>query len=124
MKKSTKFLLASLVSILFLLLLTGCSSGKNSATSIVGNWAEKGSTNVSVRFYEDGEFDGPYSLSASQVSASKYSVMSDGTLKLQSFFGETLMTFEKVNSKEPNSREYYLKGDTLIIDGTEYVKVK
>ena len=124
MKKSTKVFLGSLASILIFLLLAGCSAEKNSATSIVGNWAEKGSTDVSIWFYEDGEFDGPYSLSRSQISASKFSVMSDGTLKLQSFFGETLTTFEKVNSKEPKSGEYYLKGDTLIIENIEYVKVK
>ena len=110
----TVFILGMMVS-----LFASCSA----KDSIVGEWAIKGETAVTITFYEDGEYDGP-NITGSSLGPSAYSVMSDGTLKMFSALGDTRGTFKKTNSKEPENSEYYLNGNTLIINGKEYQRIK
>ena len=109
-----------------LLLGTICFSfvGCSGRSSIVGNWALKGESEATVHFYENGDLDVPYSMSGSQMAAEKYEVMSDGTMFLKSAIGDTLRTLTKVNTKNCEGDEYYLSGNTLILDGDEYQRVK
>ena len=115
-----KQMLSSVILLVIVLsLFTACSG--NSA--IVGEWAEKGSTYVAITFYEDGSYSGPDYLAGSKYTVLSYSIMSDGTLSFKLFGGET-NNLKRVSSEEPNSGEYYLSGDTLIIGKKEYERVK
>ena len=117
---NSKRILTTIVIVLlcmFLLPLTACSNAKN---ALIGKWelqeGEKGW--YEIIFYEDGELGGI-------TNREYYSVLSDGTLKLQDYERQTKKTLKKVNSKEPDSSdEYYVKGNTLIFEGAEYKKVK
>jgi len=111
----TKRLLLSVIILGTILLFSACS-GKS---GIVGTW--KNSEVTDVIFYEDGEFDG---WSEGGIIITSYTIGSDGILKLKSDGGTTERTYKKTDSKEPEYGEYYLKGDTLIIKGTEYKKEK
>ena len=104
-----------------LFLLTACSGG---SSSIVGDWTKEGKSTAYISFYEDGSYSGPDYLAGSEYTVQSYSILSDGTIILKQFGGGA-KALKRVSSTEPDSySEYYMSGDTLIIGGGKYVRLK
>ena len=120
MKKSLKFLSVGLFLILIVSSLAGCSSSKS---AILGRWESVDSREY-LEFFEDGDCEGSID---DYFDPRQWSITSDGTLKLtdNNTLGDGTkgyLRLKKSSSKELNENEYYLSGNTLIINGYFYAE--
>lgn len=111
----TKKLLGMVVLLLVCISFVGCGSSDD----ITGTWVS--SRNAEIHFYEDGTCLNVYKNHTS-ADATNWKIQEDGRLILEMEWDGN-ESFERVNSKDEalESRKlYYLSGDTLIFNGSEF----
>jgi len=105
-----------------ILLLSACSG----SSSIVGQWSNTDSKGT-ITFSTDGSFsEGNYNFHGTvlgqEYSYQSYS-LSGGNLTFKGTLADTVILKES-SSKDCAYGEYYLNGDTLVIDGVTFDRVK
>lgn len=123
MKKSISAISPVFLCLLLCLSFAGCSGKSN----IVGQWTTEGRDGVVLTFTGSGDFsvDEDYNFDGtvgSEFPFQSYS-LSDGTLTFNGTFAGPVI-LQKSSSKDCGDGEYYLKGDTLVISGVVYSRVK
>jgi len=122
MKKSIAPIPLIVLSLIFCLLVTGCS-GK-SGSSIVGQWAKDSNNNAVLIFAENGDFNSNFGIDLGlDDEAVSYSISSDGMLEFRDAYGYNSF-LNKSSSKDCKLSDYYLNGNTLIIDGETFTRVQ
>jgi hypothetical protein len=121
LKKPIRIVSVAVLSFLFCLTVVGCSANSN----IAGTW--KTDQSYAITFSPSGDFSEGNSnfhgmILGSEFSFQSYSI-SGGTLTFRGQVADPVI-LKKSSSKDCGDGEYYLNGDTLVIEGTTFVRVK
>jgi len=99
------------------------------ASSIAGDWAPVGETTATLHFSSNGDFSGPHGdWDADSITrAAHWEIGDGGAIIFTTSYGDTTATYLPAKSKDidwMDGYHYYLSGNTLIIDGDEFVRIR